>query len=134
MQMAMKDGSDDLLSRTKLLSLELLQVFYYQQFADINIMSMVSCLCISNSLFTNKCPGNVQGCLESVNQAFTNNFPFIDLVKAYLCYALLRSCVSPSAAVFQVCVLALYLLLYKVLPCKRHVNMMESVVYSLIFC
>jgi guanine nucleotide-exchange factor len=65
-KMAMKDGSDDLLSRTKLLSLELLQ-----------------------------------GCLESVNYAFTTNFPFIDLVKAYLCYALLRSCVSPNAAVFQ---------------------------------
>jgi hypothetical protein len=50
MQMAMKDGSDDLLSRTKLLSLELLQVFYYQYFADINIMSMVSCLCIFCSI------------------------------------------------------------------------------------
>ncbi|KAG0557352.1 hypothetical protein KC19_11G122800 [Ceratodon purpureus] len=68
-KMAMKDGSDDLLSRTKLLSLELLQ-----------------------------------GCLESVNHAFTENFPFIDLVKAYLCYALLSSCVSPTAAVFQLAV------------------------------
>uniref|UniRef100_A0A7I4C777 SEC7 domain-containing protein n=1 Tax=Physcomitrium patens TaxID=3218 RepID=A0A7I4C777_PHYPA len=68
-KMAMKDGSDDFLSRTKLLSLELLQ-----------------------------------GCLESVNHAFTTNFPFIELVKAYLCYALLRSCVSPTAAVFQLAV------------------------------
>ncbi|KAG0608013.1 hypothetical protein M758_8G071400 [Ceratodon purpureus] len=77
-KMAMKDGSDDLLSRTKLLSLELLQ-----------------------------------GCLESVNYAFTTNFPFIDLVKAYLCYALLRSCVSPTAAVFQLAVNIFFIMMQR---------------------
>lgn len=154
----MKDGSDDLLSRTKLLSLELLQVClllkftrlifkcrvsidanitngslsiqkylgwymhavflyqwlvihsYHMWFNDLQFYLFVgrSCpaLVISFEFFVvllrNQLSSAVQGCLESVNHAFTANFPFIDLVKASLCYALLRSCVSPTAAVFQV--------------------------------
>ncbi|XP_024402161.1 brefeldin A-inhibited guanine nucleotide-exchange protein 5 isoform X2 [Physcomitrium patens] len=77
-KMAMKDGSDDLLNRTKLLSLELLQ-----------------------------------GCLESVSHAFTTNFAFIELVKAYICYALLRSCVSPTAAVFQLAVNIFFIMMQR---------------------
>lgn len=46
--------------------------------------------------------GHVQGLLEGVSDAFTVNYHFIDSVKAYLCYALLRSFLSPTASVFQV--------------------------------
>ncbi|KAJ7522924.1 hypothetical protein O6H91_18G031300 [Diphasiastrum complanatum] len=65
-KMCMKEGNDEVISKTKLLSLELLQ-----------------------------------GLLETVSPSFTVNFAFIDSVKAYLCYALLRACVSSNAAVFQ---------------------------------
>lgn len=37
-----------------------------------------------------------QGLLEGVGHPFTRNFHFIDSVKAYLSYALLRTSVSPS--------------------------------------
>ncbi|XP_068664277.1 brefeldin A-inhibited guanine nucleotide-exchange protein 5-like isoform X2 [Aristolochia californica] len=43
----------------------------------------------------------LQGLLEGVSHSFTKNFHFIDSVKAYLSYALLRACVSSSPAVFQ---------------------------------
>ncbi|KAL4180654.1 hypothetical protein AMTRI_Chr12g233700 [Amborella trichopoda] len=43
----------------------------------------------------------LQGLLEGVSQSFTKNFHFIDSVKAYLSYALLRASVSSSPAVFQ---------------------------------
>jgi len=45
---------------------------------------------------------HVQGLLEGVSDAFTVNYTFIDSAKAYLCYALLRSFLSPTASVFQV--------------------------------
>ncbi|KAF6174949.1 hypothetical protein GIB67_026437 [Kingdonia uniflora] len=41
------------------------------------------------------------GLLEGVNHSFTKNFIFIDSVKAYLSYALLRASVSQSPIVFQ---------------------------------
>ena len=47
----------------------------------------------------------LQGLLEGVSQSFTKNFHFIDSVKAYLSYALLRASVSSSPIVFQVTVL-----------------------------
>ncbi|KAG2646178.1 hypothetical protein PVAP13_2KG490600 [Panicum virgatum] len=65
-KMSMKEESDEVATKTRLLSLELLQ-----------------------------------GLLEGVSDAFTKNFHFIDSVKAYLSYALLRACVSPSPVVFQ---------------------------------
>ncbi|THU74569.1 hypothetical protein C4D60_Mb04t34760 [Musa balbisiana] len=65
-KMGMKEESDEVTTKTRLLSLELLQ-----------------------------------GLLEGVNQSFTKNFHFIDSVKAYLSYALLRASVSSSPAVFQ---------------------------------
>eukprot|EP00897_Mesotaenium_endlicherianum_P003192 jgi/Mesen1/2900/ME000175S02055 len=65
-KMAMKEGNDDLIARTKILSLELLQ-----------------------------------GLLESVSVAFTINFVFIDSIKMYLCYALVRAYVSTNEKVFQ---------------------------------
>ncbi|KAG9443870.1 hypothetical protein H6P81_015210 [Aristolochia fimbriata] len=65
-KMGMKEENDDVTTRTRLLSLELLQ-----------------------------------GLLEGVSHSFTKNFHFIDSVKAYLSYALLRACVSSSPAVFQ---------------------------------
>ena len=43
-----------------------------------------------------------QGLLEGVGHPFTRNFHFIDSVKAYLSYALLRASVSPSPVIFQV--------------------------------
>ncbi|CAI5460230.1 unnamed protein product [Closterium sp. Yama58-4] len=60
-KMAMKDGTEDLVLRTKALSLQLLQ-----------------------------------GLLESVSREFTLNFAFLDSIKMYLCYALVRAAVSPS--------------------------------------
>ncbi|CAL5083523.1 unnamed protein product [Urochloa decumbens] len=65
-KMSMKEESDEVATKTRLLSLELLQ-----------------------------------GLLEGVSDAFTKNFHFIDSVKAYLSYALLRASVSPSPVVFQ---------------------------------
>ncbi|XP_073005233.1 brefeldin A-inhibited guanine nucleotide-exchange protein 5 [Typha latifolia] len=65
-KMGMKEETDDITTRTRLLSLELLQ-----------------------------------GLLEGVSHSFTKNFHFIDSVKAYLSYALLRASVSSSPVVFQ---------------------------------
>eukprot|EP00250_Pteridium_aquilinum_P021613 c25178_g1_i1 orf=72-5432(+) len=65
-KMSMKEEKDDFVTRTRMLSLELLQ-----------------------------------GLLESVSHSFTVDFRFIDSVKAYLCYALLRACVSSVAVIFQ---------------------------------
>ncbi|KAL2613840.1 hypothetical protein R1flu_025532 [Riccia fluitans] len=65
-KISMKDGTEDMIPKMKLLSLELLQSL-----------------------------------LESVGHAFTVNFAFIDSIKAYLCYALLRASVSTDAATYQ---------------------------------
>jgi len=43
----------------------------------------------------------LQGLLEGVSASFTINFHFIDSVKTYLSYALLRACVSSSSTIFQ---------------------------------
>ncbi|KAK4784611.1 hypothetical protein SAY86_018979 [Trapa natans] len=43
----------------------------------------------------------LQGLLEGVSHSFTKNFHFIDSVKAYLSYALLRASVSQSSVIFQ---------------------------------
>ena len=47
----------------------------------------------------------LQGLLEGVSQTFTKDFHFIDSVKAYLSYALLRASVSQPPVIFQVCML-----------------------------
>ncbi|XP_028759990.1 brefeldin A-inhibited guanine nucleotide-exchange protein 5 [Neltuma alba] len=65
-KMCMKEDSDEVTTRTRILSLELLQ-----------------------------------GLLEGVSHSFTKNFHFIDSVKAYLSYALLRASVSQSPVIFQ---------------------------------
>ncbi|KAK8952793.1 Brefeldin A-inhibited guanine nucleotide-exchange protein 5 [Platanthera guangdongensis] len=65
-KMGMKEEADEVTTKTRLLSLELLQ-----------------------------------GLLEGVSESFTTNFHFIDSMKAYLCYALLRASVSSYPAVFQ---------------------------------
>ncbi|KAL9247405.1 hypothetical protein vseg_020841 [Gypsophila vaccaria] len=65
-KMGMKEDSDEIATKTRILSLELLQ-----------------------------------GLLEGVSHAFTKNFHFIDSVKAYLCYTLLRASVSSSPVIFQ---------------------------------
>ncbi|XP_031256027.1 brefeldin A-inhibited guanine nucleotide-exchange protein 5 isoform X3 [Pistacia vera] len=65
-KMGMKEDNDDLTTKTRILSLELLQ-----------------------------------GLLEGVSHSFTKNFHFIDSVKAYLSYALLRASVSQSPVIFQ---------------------------------
>ncbi|XP_076950477.1 brefeldin A-inhibited guanine nucleotide-exchange protein 5-like [Bidens hawaiensis] len=43
----------------------------------------------------------LQGLLEGVSHSFTKNFTFMDSVKAYLSYALLRASVSNSPTIFQ---------------------------------
>ncbi|KAL1193725.1 Brefeldin A-inhibited guanine nucleotide-exchange protein 5 [Cardamine amara subsp. amara] len=65
-KMGMKEDSDEVTTKTRILSLELLQ-----------------------------------GMLEGVSHSFTKNFHFIDSVKAYLSYALLRASVSHSPVIFQ---------------------------------
>ncbi|XP_015888964.3 brefeldin A-inhibited guanine nucleotide-exchange protein 5 [Ziziphus jujuba] len=65
-KMGMKEDNDEVTSKTRILSLELLQ-----------------------------------GLLEGVSHSFTRNFHFIDSVKAYLSYALLRASVSQSPVIFQ---------------------------------
>ncbi|KAL5850725.1 hypothetical protein ACOSQ4_008738 [Xanthoceras sorbifolium] len=65
-KMGMKEDSDEVTIKTRILSLELLQ-----------------------------------GLLEGVSHSFTKNFHFIDSVKAYLSYALLRAAVSHSPVIFQ---------------------------------
>eukprot|EP00850_Spirogloea_muscicola_P020805 SM000227S07451 [mRNA] locus=s227:195203:204622:+ [translate_table: standard] len=65
-KMSMKDGYEELVVRTKLLSLELLL-----------------------------------GLLEGVSDAFKDDTAFLDSVKTYLCYALLRACVTLQDQVFQ---------------------------------
>ena len=57
----------------------------------------------------------LQGLLEGVSDAFTKNFHFIDSVKAYLSYALLRACVSSSPVVFQVKIENLSILIFIIL-------------------
>ncbi|KAK9274482.1 hypothetical protein L1049_021730 [Liquidambar formosana] len=65
-KMGMKEDSDEVTTKTRILSLELLQSL-----------------------------------LEGVSHSFTKNFHFIDSVKAYLSYALLRASVSQSPIIFQ---------------------------------
>ncbi|XP_074312417.1 brefeldin A-inhibited guanine nucleotide-exchange protein 5 [Silene latifolia] len=65
-KMGMKEDNDEIATKTRILSLELLQ-----------------------------------GLLEGVSHAFTKNFHFIDSVKAYLSYTLLRASVSSSTIIFQ---------------------------------
>ncbi|KAJ4835000.1 Brefeldin A-inhibited guanine nucleotide-exchange protein 5 [Turnera subulata] len=65
-KMGMKEDSDEVTTKTRILSLELLQ-----------------------------------GLLEGVSHSFTKNFHFIDSVKAYLSYALLRAAVAQSPVIFQ---------------------------------
>ncbi|KAJ6406636.1 hypothetical protein OIU84_010196 [Salix udensis] len=65
-KMGMKEDNDEVTTKTRILSLELLQ-----------------------------------GLLEGVSHSFTKNFHFIDSVKAYLSYALLRASVSQSSIIFQ---------------------------------
>ncbi|KAK1413426.1 hypothetical protein QVD17_35199 [Tagetes erecta] len=65
-KMAMKEENDAVTTKTRILSLELLQ-----------------------------------GLLEGVSHSFTKNFTFMDSVKAYLSYALLRASVSQSPTIFQ---------------------------------
>ncbi|KAL0547936.1 hypothetical protein IC582_012375 [Cucumis melo] len=65
-KMGMKEDTDEVTTKTRILSLELLQ-----------------------------------GLLEGVSQTFTKDFHFIDSVKAYLSYALLRASVSQSPVIFQ---------------------------------
>ncbi|CAA6658725.1 unnamed protein product [Spirodela intermedia] len=65
-KMGMKEETDEVTTKTRLMSLELLQ-----------------------------------GLLEGVSHSFTKNFHFIDSVKAYLSYALLRASVSPSRPYFR---------------------------------
>lgn len=79
--------------------------------------SLIIHICLLLSWFCNKFLSwdqNVQNCLESVNYAFTFNFRFLDLIRAYICYILLKASVSSALPVFQVCasLSALMLLLH----------------------
>ncbi|XP_047330350.1 brefeldin A-inhibited guanine nucleotide-exchange protein 5-like isoform X2 [Impatiens glandulifera] len=77
-KMGMKEDNDEITTKTRILSLELLQ-----------------------------------GLLEGVSHSFTKNFHFIDSVKAYLSYALLRASVSQSPVIFQYATGIFYVLLLR---------------------
>jgi Sec7-like guanine-nucleotide exchange factor len=55
----------------------------------------------------------LQNCLESVNYAFTFNFRFFDLIRAYICYILLKASVSSALPVFQLAVNVYMILLQR---------------------
>jgi guanine nucleotide-exchange factor len=92
--MSMKEESDEVATKTRLLSLELLQVSLYP-------CTFLVCdpVVYFDDTFSITC---LQGLLEGVSDMFTKNFHFIDSVKAYLSYTLLRASVSSSSVVFQV--------------------------------
>jgi guanine nucleotide-exchange factor len=98
--MSMKEESDEVATKTRLLSLELLQVSVYP--CRFLVFDPVVYF---DDTFSSTC---LQGLLEGVSDVFTENFHFINSVKAYLSYALLRASVSSSPVVFQV---KIYLLL-----------------------
>ncbi|KAL6565308.1 hypothetical protein OROGR_002259 [Orobanche gracilis] len=78
-KMGMKEGNDEVTTRTRILSFELLQVSTFQDL---------------------KCDFQY-GLLEDVGDSFTKNFQFIDSVRAHISYALLRASLSPSPILFQ---------------------------------
>ncbi|CAI5499083.1 unnamed protein product, partial [Closterium sp. Naga37s-1] len=111
-KMAMKDGTEDLVLRTKALSLQLLQGLldsglldsvsreFTLNFAFLDSIKMYLCYAL---VLMNPCafppplpPPSLQGLLDSVSREFTLNFAFLDSIKMYLCYALVRAAVSPS--------------------------------------
>jgi Sec7-like guanine-nucleotide exchange factor len=75
----------------------------------------------------------LQNCLESVNYAFTFNFRFFDLIRAYICYILLRASVSSALLVFQVCssLSSLMLLLYMTLSVLQKFCIMGPTGFSI---
>ncbi|KAL0302962.1 UNVERIFIED_CONTAM: Brefeldin A-inhibited guanine nucleotide-exchange protein 5 [Sesamum radiatum] len=73
-KMSMKEGNDDFTTKSRILSLELVQ-------ANKNIL---------RTWFTGRCW-----------PLFTKNFQFIDSIRAHLSYAILRASVSQSPVLFQ---------------------------------
>ncbi|WOH07868.1 hypothetical protein DCAR_0727302 [Daucus carota subsp. sativus] len=82
--MSIKEDSDEVTTKTCILSLELLQ-----------------------------------GLVEGVSHSFTKNFNFIDSVKAYLSYALLRASISQSPAIFQYASGIFFVLLLRFRECLK---------------
>ncbi|CAI6008776.1 unnamed protein product [Closterium sp. NIES-65] len=116
-QMAMKDGTEDLVLRTKALSLQLLQVWVavpraclvasaggwvqWSARGEWGTSGPVSRLKRHSARDDvqdgeQRMSGKCSGLLESVSREFTLNFAFLDSIKMYLCYALVRAAVSPS--------------------------------------
>lgn len=77
-----------------------------------------------------ECVGVPWKCEPSIHQQLSFYWPRQSL--SMLCITEIV-CFSKRCSFPGLC-LALYWSLHKVLPCKCHVNMMESIVYSLIFC
>uniref|UniRef100_A0A803M641 SEC7 domain-containing protein n=1 Tax=Chenopodium quinoa TaxID=63459 RepID=A0A803M641_CHEQI len=120
-KMGMKEDNDVIATKTRILSLELLQLVAYNNlyycmsgcigFESIvlrgigGISGAVYEALISLDACSIQCSVTYliveRGLLEGVSHAFTKNFHFIDSVKAYLSYTLLRACVSPSPVIFQ---------------------------------
>jgi hypothetical protein len=73
----------------------------------------------------------LQGLLEGVSDTFTKNFHFIDSVKAYLSYALLRACVSSSPVVFQVKIEILSMLIFIILDVTVLIDCVISMLITL---
>ncbi|CAI5950680.1 unnamed protein product [Closterium sp. NIES-64] len=96
-KMAMKDGTEDLVLRTKALSLQLLQVGGLPA-ARVGLAQMAMKDGTEDLVLRTKALSLqlLQGLLESVSREFTLNFAFLDSIKMYLCYALVRAAVSPS--------------------------------------
>jgi len=75
----------------------------------------------------------LQGLLEGVSDAFTKNFHFIDSVKAYLSYALLRACVSSSPVVFQVKIENLSILIFIILDVTVLIDCKYAIMLNCLF-
>ncbi|KAK6136359.1 hypothetical protein DH2020_029889 [Rehmannia glutinosa] len=105
-QMGMKEGNDEVTTKTRMLALELLQDSIILSTMSVDTASspqlvLVSVLHLPRIPIRHSLHCGIQGSLEDVGDKFTKNFQFIDSVRAHISYALLRASVSQSPILFQ---------------------------------
>lgn len=112
---------------------------HFQKSKQQNLISEVCNICTYMAvIYMHICASLLQGLFEGVSHSFTKNFNFIDSVKAYLSYALLRASVSLSPVIFQVsvgCFLFIICFIYcsEVLKCPYNFVFLGSQYASGIF-
>ncbi|KAK6156433.1 hypothetical protein DH2020_010681 [Rehmannia glutinosa] len=105
-KMGMKEGNDEVTTKTRMLALELLQDSIILSTMSVDTASssqlvLVSVLHLPSIPIRQSLHCGKQGSLEDVGDKFTKNFQFIDSVRAHISYALLRASVSQSPILFQ---------------------------------